>query len=130
MIRPKLEYASIIWSPHNKKDIRKIERIQRAATKMVPSLRDLSYDDRLKRLELPTLQQRRERGDLIAIYRSLKGKDQVDREDLFMLDSRDTKGHSMKLKNTACRRDVQKYSFPNRSMEQSRRNSGASKKYP
>ena len=38
LIQPKLEYATVIWSPH-KKDIRKNERIQRAATKMAPSLR-------------------------------------------------------------------------------------------
>ena len=117
MIRPRLEYAATIWSPHSKKDIRKIERIQRAATKMVPSIQDLPYEDRLKRLGLPTLQQRRERGDLIAIYRVSKGKDRVDNEYLFMWDSRDTRGHSMKLKKTACRRDVKKHSFPNRSIE-------------
>ena len=117
MIRPRLEYAATIWSPHNKKDIRKIERIQRAATKMAPSLQDLPYEDRLKRLGLPTLQQRRERGDLIAIYRVSKGKDQVDNEDLFMWVPRDTRGHSKKLKKTACRRDVKKYSFPNRNIE-------------
>ena len=36
MVRPKLEYAAVVWSPHHKKDIRKLERIQRIATKMVP----------------------------------------------------------------------------------------------
>ena len=117
MIRPRLEYAATVWSPHHRKDIRKIERIQRAATKLVPSLRDLSYEDRLKKLKLPTLQQRRERGDLIAIYRALKGKDKVDKDDLFVRDSRDTRGHDMKLKKTTCRRDIKKYSFPNRSIE-------------
>ena len=41
----------------------------------------------------------------------------MDNEDLFMWDPRDTRGHSKKLKKTACRRDVKKYSFPNRSIE-------------
>ena len=36
MIRPRLEYAAVIWSPHEKKHIRKLERVQRAATKMTP----------------------------------------------------------------------------------------------
>ena len=36
MIRPKLEYAEVIWSPHKKKHVLKLERIQRIATKMVP----------------------------------------------------------------------------------------------
>ncbi|MPC19977.1 hypothetical protein E2C01_012906 [Portunus trituberculatus] len=63
---------------------------------MVPSLRDLTYGDRSKILKLPTLQQKRERGDLIAIaiYRA----DTVDKEDLLVWDSRNTRGYSMKLK--------------------------------
>ena len=46
LIQPKLEYAAVVWSPWLKKDIRKIERIQRAATKMVPRLRDFAYEGR------------------------------------------------------------------------------------
>ncbi len=38
MIRPKLEYASVVWSPHKKKEIRKLERIQKIATKFVPEI--------------------------------------------------------------------------------------------
>ena len=54
MMRPRLEYAAVVWSPHKKKDVMKIERIQRAATKMVPELKDLTYEERLKEMELPT----------------------------------------------------------------------------
>lgn len=54
LIRPRLEYASVAWSPSLKKHIRKLERIQRAATKMAPSLSDLPYEERLLRLNLPT----------------------------------------------------------------------------
>ena len=72
LIQPKLEYASVIWSPHKKKDIRKIERIQKTATKMALSLRDLLYEERLSRLKVPTLEKRRERGDFIAVYRASK----------------------------------------------------------
>ena len=32
-LRPMLEYAAVVWSPNAKKDIRKLERIQRAAIK-------------------------------------------------------------------------------------------------
>ena len=42
MIRLRLEYAAIVWSPHTKKNSRKLERVQRAATKMVPELRELT----------------------------------------------------------------------------------------
>ena len=43
MIRPKLEYAEVIWFSHNKKHVLKLERIQRIATKIVPELEDLLY---------------------------------------------------------------------------------------
>ena len=116
MIRPRLEYASVVWSPHKKKHINKIERIQRAATKLVPGLRDLSYQERLQRLNLPTLEDRRERGDLITVYKALKGMGKVDREDLFIWDTRETRGHGGKLKKMNCRRDVKNYSFPHRTV--------------
>ena len=60
MIRPRLEYAAVVWS-HAKKDITKLERIQRIATKMVPELSELTYEDRLREMGLTTLQDRRER---------------------------------------------------------------------
>ncbi len=43
MIRPNLEYAEVVWSPHKKKHIKKLERIQKMATKMVPELKGLTY---------------------------------------------------------------------------------------
>ena len=38
MICPKLEYTVAVWSSHEEKDTKKIERMQRAATQTVPSL--------------------------------------------------------------------------------------------
>ena len=72
LIRPKLEYAAVIWSPHKKKDIKMLERLQRAASKMAPSLRNLPYEERLSRLKLPTLEKRGKRLDFIAVYRASK----------------------------------------------------------
>lgn len=88
LIRPRLEYAAVFWSPSTKKNIKRIERIQRATTKLVPTLSGLSYEERLERLGLTTLERRRERGDLIAIYRLMKGMEVVDREDLLCWDTR------------------------------------------
>ena len=56
IIHPRLECAAVVWSPNLKKDIKKLERIQQAATKMVPSLRDLPYEERLLRLDLMSLE--------------------------------------------------------------------------
>ncbi len=64
---PRLEYAAVAWLPSLKKHKRKIERIQTAASKMAPSLSDMTYEKRLQRLNLTSLENRRERGDLIAV---------------------------------------------------------------
>ena len=58
MIRPKLEYAEVICSLHKKKHVLKLERIQRIATKMLPELEDLPYEERLKEMHLKTLEER------------------------------------------------------------------------
>ena len=117
LIRPRLEYAAIVWSPHRKKDIRKLERIQRIATKMVPELSNMSYEARLKELDLPTLEERRERGDLIALYKFTSGIDELDRSDLVVTEERrELRGHSKKLRKGTCLKDVKKYSFPYRSV--------------
>ena len=69
LVRPHLEYASIIWSPHTKQYQDMIEKVQRRATKLLPDLKDLPYDDRLKILQLPTLKYRRLRNDLLHLYK-------------------------------------------------------------
>ena len=117
MIRPKLEYAATVWSPSKKKDIKKLERIQRAATKLAPNLTNKSYEERLLDLNLTTLEQRRERGDLIAIYRVMKGIEELDRDDLITWDTRVTRGHGKKIKRDFYRRDMKKNSFPHRVLE-------------
>ena len=44
IVRPHLEYCIQAWRPYRKMDVSKLERIQRRATKMIPELRDLSYE--------------------------------------------------------------------------------------
>ena len=56
IVRP---YCIQAWRPYRKKDIDKLERIQRRATKMIPELRDLSYESRLLQCGLTTLETRR-----------------------------------------------------------------------
>ena len=51
------------------KYIKAIESVQRKATKMIPTIKDLSYSERLKKLKLPTLAYRRARGDMIEVYK-------------------------------------------------------------
>ena len=58
-VRPLLEYTSPVWSPSHIYLINEIESVQRSFTKRLPGMRTLSYSDRLKRLELQTLEHRR-----------------------------------------------------------------------
>ena len=50
IVRPHLEYCIQAWRPYRKKDIDTLERIQRRATKMIPELRDLSYEESPERM--------------------------------------------------------------------------------
>ena len=59
LVRPHLEYANPVWNPYLKKHLDMIENIQRRATKLIPGLSDLSYEDRLRRLKLSSLSHRR-----------------------------------------------------------------------
>ena len=73
MVRPKLDYCVQAWRPYLKKDIEKLEKVQRRATKLISECRGLSYTDRLRVTGLTTLEQRRDRGDMIEVFKMLKG---------------------------------------------------------
>ena len=51
MIQPRLEYASTVWSPPNENYKKNKKRIQRIATKMVPGLIGLPYEDWLMKVD-------------------------------------------------------------------------------
>ena len=69
MVRPIIEYANTIWGPHFLLDKRRLERVQHCTTKMIPSLSDKSYHHHLISLDLPSLNHRRIRDDLIFLYK-------------------------------------------------------------
>ena len=71
LVRPLLEYCVQVWSPHKRKHVNLIEGVQRRATKLVPELKNLPYEERLKKLGLTTLEDRRIRGDMIETYKMM-----------------------------------------------------------
>jgi len=68
LVRPCLEYANAIWGPFYTTDKNRLEAIQRKATKIVTTIRDLSYQQQLLALNLPSLEYRRFRGNMITVY--------------------------------------------------------------
>ena len=61
-----------------------LERVQRRTTKMIPSLRNVSYEERLKRLGMFSLTHRRLRGDRNEVFKMIHGIDKVTLGNLFV----------------------------------------------
>ena len=77
-ILPHLDYAIAVWNPSARKDKDILESVQRRFSRMVSGMKGLSYEERLTLLELPTLEERRRRIDLIQAYRIWYEVDQID----------------------------------------------------
>lgn len=73
LVRPNLEYCVQFWSLNYRKDINKIERVQRRFTRMLPVFQHLSYSERLNKSDLYSLERRRLRGDLIEAFKNYEG---------------------------------------------------------
>ena len=114
LVRPHLEYCIQAWRPHLVKDIEKLEKVQRRATRMMEECRGKSYNDRLQILGLTTLETRRVRADMLEVFKILKGYEGVNGDCFFKIQSTNTRGHSMKLYKERVYKDVCKYSFGNR----------------
>ena len=79
-------------------DQKRLERIQRRATRLVAEIRHLPYQDRLIILHLPSLVYRRRRGDMLMVYRILTGKTEMDTFFQTTVGEQRTRGHQMKLR--------------------------------
>ena len=66
---------------------------------MLPGLEGRSYEERLRELGLFSLERRRLRGDLIEVYKMMKGIDRVNVQRLFpRVDGAITRGHNYRVR--------------------------------
>ena len=114
-VRPHLEYGNAIWHPRYVADMKKVERVQRRATKIIPELRDKQYEKRLQSLNLYSMEYRRKRGDMIQTYKILQNIDRIDPDKFFTRAKyTGTRSHSMKLFKTRFKSELRKYTFSQR----------------
>ena len=111
-VRPLMEYASSLWNVGYMGDMRLLERVQRRWTREVSGLADLSYGERLKRLDLFSFQGRLLRSDLILVYKILHGKCAIGIDEIFVLnEASSTRGHPFKLFKPRSRSECRKRFF-------------------
>ena len=117
-VRPHLEYCVQAWSPSYEKDCWLLERVQKRATKMVSGISNLTYEDRLKKLNMFSLRYRRLRGDLIEVFKFVHGQDQGYLRDMFEFNRNDAiRGHQFKIKVNYSRTRLRQSFFINRVVE-------------
>ena len=96
-----MEHCAQFWAPYLRKDVLALERVQRRFTRMIPGMKSLSYEERLRTLGLYSLEFRTIRGDLIETYRIVRGLARVDMKRMFPLIGKTrTRGHNLRPKGT------------------------------
>ena len=118
IVRPHLDYGNSVWYPVKKKNMQAIENVQRRATRIVPELMNLSYEERLQELNLPTLQYRRRRRDLIQMFKIIHGIDESDSSKFVSFNENVTRGHSLKLNKPRCLKSLRLNAFPARCIDE------------
>ena len=77
LVRPNLEYCVQLWNPIPKHGnwalIMELESVQRRFTRLVDGIGLLPYKERLKKLRITTLIERRARGDITELFKIFRG---------------------------------------------------------
>ena len=100
------------------KDITVLEKVQRRATRMITECKGKTYAERLDMVGLTTLESRRLRADLLEVFKILKWFEGLDEKAFFKRQESVTRGHSLKLYKKRVNKDVLKFSFGHRVIEE------------
>ncbi len=97
-MRPHLEYAMEAYAPTLRADINQLETVQRLATRLVRYLRHVPCEERLRQLNLFSLERRRLRADLIPAFKIFKGEVDLNPSEFFLRPHRaGLRGHTYRL---------------------------------
>ena len=119
LVRPHLDYAVQFWSPYYRMDINLLEAVQRRMTKMIHGLRSLPYGERLRRLNLHSLERRRVRGDLMEVFKWIKGYNRGDINKVLIFSEHGrTRSNGFKLDKFRFRKEIGRNWFTNRVVEE------------
>ena len=77
-VRPHLDHGMAACPPRTSAESKLLERVQSKATAMVHGMKHLNSEERRRKLGLIKLDERRERGDLIEVFKILKGHTRID----------------------------------------------------
>ena len=114
-LRPILEYGSCLWHTGFIEDVRKLERFQRYWTKQIEGLKNLSYGERLRELDLYSAKGRLVRSDLIQYWKIFHRQSCIAPESMFPRPAtRVTRGHMHKIGVVHVNTDIRQRAFSKR----------------
>ena len=116
LVRPILEYGNVIWANGVKKYMNKIENVQRKFTKHIKGLSNVPYEERLQKINLPSIEYRQLRGDMIQVYKIAHNYyDKASVESLFDFSTnKRLRGHNFKIVKTFTNKSKYHKFFTNR----------------
>ena len=112
-VRPILEFGSVVWFPDRMQDMRSYENVQRRYTRWCYGFRRPSYENRLILMKLPSLMDRKKRGDLIYCFKILQMGKQGENYFTIRQDVR-LRGHRLTLVVPRCKTNIRKNFFSTR----------------